>query len=173
VTGVAGGVITTVSVVNVVQGAATPLGGSYFKVQTNPVAQGSTTGVGTGATFNLTFGSVISQRVILTNQEFATLTYIQLLTDPNVMDDAFQEAWVTVLGAGLAYSLTGDKKLANEKIQIANAMITQARTVDGNEGLTINDVTPDWIRIRGIDFAEPYSGPYSGVEWGGMWPIFG
>ena len=45
--------------------------------------------------------------------------------------------------------------------------------MDGNEGLTINDVTPDWIRIRGIYFTENYSGPYGwGYDWGSLWPAF-
>ena len=94
VTGAPGGVINAVSVISVVNGEAIPLGGSYFAAQTNPIAQASTTGVGVGATFNLTFGSVISQRVILTNQEFATGVYVQQLTDPNPFDPLFRDALV-------------------------------------------------------------------------------
>lgn len=173
VTAVSGGVITGVSVVNQVAGESSPLGGSYFAAQSNPVAQGSTTGVGTSATFNLTFGPAAPQRVIVTNQEFATMVYIQDVLDPNLMDDQFQEAYVKVLAAQTIMALSGDLKKANGLIQQANRMIEVARTGDGNEGLTVNDVTPDWIRIRGIDFSEPYSGPYSGMEWGGLYPIFG
>ncbi len=167
------GAILTVSVINVVPSTDEVIGGSYFLPQANPVAQGSTTGVGTGATFNLTFGPATPQRVILTNQEFATLSYVQDIADPNIMDDAFQDAWSKVLGASITIPLTGDKKLANLAIGAANSIIERARVMDGVEGLTINDVTPDWIRIRGIDFPEPYAGPYSGFDWGGMWPIFG
>jgi hypothetical protein len=89
------------------------------------------------------------------------------------MDDLFQDAFVKILGATLTIPLTGDKKLANMAIESANAMISEARAVDGNEGLTINDVTPDWIRTRGIDFPMQASGPYSDLQWGGMWPYFG
>ncbi len=56
------GVIGTVAVVGQLLGASSPVGGSYFSTQTNPVAQGSSisatnpgTSSGTGATFNLTF----------------------------------------------------------------------------------------------------------------------
>jgi len=168
-----GGAITGVSVVNVVPGSDEVIGGSYFEAQINPVAQGSTDGLGSGATFNLTFGPPVPQRVILTNQEFATMSYVQDITDPNIMDDAFQDAWAKVLGASITIPLTGDKKLANLAIGAANSIIERARVMDGVEGLTINDVTPDWIRIRGVDFPEPYSGPYTGFDWGGMWPIFG
>ncbi len=173
------GVIATVSVINSVYTGDTAsvspavIGGSYFANQTNPVAQGSTTGSGTGATFNLTFGAAAPQRVILTNQEFATLVYCQDVTDPNVMDDLFQHAYATIVGATITIPLTGDKKLANLAIQEANQTIMLARQADGNEGLTINDVTPDWLRIRGIDFVNPYSGPFSGVDWGTLWPAYG
>ena len=166
-----GGTITSVSVVTVVRDAT--VGGSYFLKQTNPVAQGSTTGSGTNAKFNLTFAAQASQRVILCNQEFAIGVYCQDVSDPNLMDDAFMQAWATALGAEMTIPLTGDKKLANLNIQRVNEMIMQARTGDGNEGFTVNDVTPDWIRIRGIDYPEPYSGPFTGFDWGGMYPIFG
>ncbi len=165
--------VATVTVVNQIPGTDEVVGGSYFQPQTNPVAQGSTSGAGTGATFNLTFGPAAPQRVILTQQEFATMSYVMDVIDPNVMDDQFQDAWAKVLGAQVTIPLTGDKKLANFAIMEANAIIEQARVGDGVEGLTVNDVTPDWIRIRGIDFPEPYGGPFSGFDWGGMWPIFG
>lgn len=166
------GVLGTVEVVNVVAGSDPAVGGSYFAPQTGTIAQGSTTGSGTGATFTLTQGAKATQRVILTNQEFATLAYIKQVTDPNVMDTLFQTAWINLLGAGLTMALTGNRGLANDLISEVNAAIETARTADGNEGLTVNDVTPDWIRTRGISFVEAYSGPYAGIEWGGMWPMF-
>ena len=167
-----GGAITTVSVISVLPGD-TPLGGSYFAAQTNPVVQSSSTGSGSGATFNLTFGAAAKQRVILTNQEFATMVYVSDVDDPNVFDDMFIEAYVRIVGATVANALSGDKKLIKMAIDEANIAIGQARAVDANEGLTINDVTPDWIRIRGIDFGTQYSGPYTGFDWGGSWPGFG
>ncbi len=166
-----GSAVATVTVVNQIQGEATPLGGSYFLPQTNPVAQGSTTGSGVGATFNLTFGPQGDQRVLLTNQEFATLYYIRQVTDPNVMDPMFLEAWWSVLGARLAIALSGDKALANLKIAEANAIIAEARKADANEGLTINNVTPDWIRTRGIFYNNwEYSPSSMTFEWG---PLLG
>jgi hypothetical protein len=167
-----GGTITAVTIVPVMRGEAS-VGGSYFAPQTNPVPQGLTTGSGTGATFNLTFGPVSDQRVILTNQEFAILNYVRDVVDVNVFDDKFYHAFAHALGGALVMALTGDKSLANVAIALANAKISEARAVDGNEGLTINDVTPDWIRIRGIWYSENYSGPYGfGYEWGNLWPTF-
>lgn len=171
VTAVAGGVITAVAVITVLNGEATPLGGSYFAQQTNPVPQGTTTGVGINATFTLTYGPQTSQRVVLTNQEFATGTYVQQLTDPNQFDPLFRDALYNVVGATMVMGLSGDKKLANMAIGLANDSIVKARSIDGNEGLTVNDVTPDWIRIRGINWTDGlYSGPYAmGFDWGGLW----
>jgi hypothetical protein len=174
----AGGAVATVAVVSQVFGEASPLGGSYFALQPGATAQGSTTGLGSGATFTLVQGGPIaSQRVILTNQEFATLTYIQQITDPNLMDAMLQSAWSDTLAANLAIALTGDKSLANMLIGKANVTIERARTPDGNEGFTINDVTPDWIRTRGVAFtdtySDPYGGPYSQFDWGGALNFFG
>lgn len=163
------GVVGTVTVKNQILGSAAPLGGSYFAVQSGTIAQGSTTGAGSGATFTLTQGVKGSQRVILTNQEFATLSYVKQVTDPNVMDPLFQDAWCAILGARLVMALTGDKSLANLMISMSNAAIIEARKADGNEGLTINDVTPDFIRGRGFFYTEGLEGPYSGFDWGALW----
>lgn len=173
------GIIGTVSVVNQVSGSATPLGGSYFANQTNPVAAGSVAGVGgstssgTGATFNLTFGAQASQRVILTNQEFAILCYNKQVIDPNLMDPLFIDAWTMILASRLVIAISGDKALANMKIAEANNYVIEARKADGNEGTTINNVTPDWIRIRGIDYdGGAQGGPYGQMDWGNSFALY-
>jgi len=174
VTGIGGGgAVTTVSVVNVIRGSATPIGGSYFtKLAGVAQAQGSTTGAGSGATFVLTQAATAGdQRVVLTNQEFALLNYVRDVTNENIFDDDFQEAFSLIMGSRLCIALTGDKSLANMKIGEANAMVIEARGTDANEGLKVNDVLPDWIRIRGVAYTEDYSGPYdTGFNWGAIWP---
>jgi hypothetical protein len=167
-----GGTIGTVAVVNQIQGSPTPHGGSYFAGQVNPVSQGTSTGIGTDAFFNLTFGTKGDQRVILTNQEFATLAYVKQITNPAVMDPLFIEAWVKLLAAYLSNSLTGDKALANMLIQSANGMITEARKADGNESLTVNDITPDWLRTRGISYSDYSFSPNIDYNWGSLWTTF-
>lgn len=163
-----GGNITAASLVSNVIGET--VSGSYFTSPTNPVAQGSSTGNGTGATFNLTMQSTqADQRVILTNQENATVCYIKQVTDPNIMDSLFLHAWSSVLASRLAIALTGDKQLANLKLGEANHAIMEARCADGNEGLTINDVTPDFIRVRGIQYPVWEYSPNMQYDWG---PLF-
>ena len=87
------------------------------------------------------------------------------------MDDSFQEALVKILGATITIPLAGDKTLAKMAIEEANRMIEEAREGDGNEGLTINDVTPDWIRVRGVDYPDIYTQSQWGFSWGPLWPI--
>ena len=105
VTTAPGGVISAVSLINTFQQSepenTEPLSGAYFLPQSNPVAQFSTSGTGTGATFNLTFSGPGDQRVILTNQEFAILAYVKQITDPNVMDPQFIDAWKAVVASRL------------------------------------------------------------------------
>lgn len=159
--------VATVQVITQVLDSAAAQGGSYFATQTNPVAQSSTTGSGTGATFNLTFGSQISQRVILTNQADAILAYVKDIDDPNLMDPLFRDAWINILGARLCHALSGDKTLGKLAIERSNDLILEARKADGNEGLTINDVLPDFIRVRGVNFSSSVSLP--GYDWGPVW----
>ena len=145
-----------------------------YAVPTYNLNQVSTSGLGTGAVVSVAAveATSFSARVVQTNQEYATMAYCQQVLDPNIMDPDFAEAWINTLGAGVVHALTGDKALANMCIGVTNRKIEEARKVDGNEGLTINDVTPDFIRIRGIAWTEAYSGPWSGFDWGNLWPTF-
>lgn len=165
----AGSAVATVTVVAQVPDSSPAAGGSYFGVQSGTIAQGSTTGSGTGATFTLTQGAASDQRVILTNQADATLVYVKQVTDPNVWDPMFQEAFINALGGDICLALSGDKALAKLCYARANAKIEEARKADGNEGITINDVTPDWIRGRGIAFDTMMTGPYGADVWGGFY----
>ena len=173
VTAAPGGSVSAVSVNSVIYNESTiaTFGGSYFSTQ-NPtgVLQGSTSGSGTGATFNLTFGAKGSQRVIICNQEAAILCYNAVVTDPDVMDQFFQDAWAAILSARIIRQFTGDLNLANQQINIANRLIAEARIADGNENLTVNDVTPDWFRTRG-NFGGPnweYT-PNMSFDWGSFY----
>jgi hypothetical protein len=59
------------------------------------------------------------------------------------------------------------------KVSAANNAVMEARKADGNEGLTINDVTPDWIRVRGVDFYDDFGwSPNVGVDWGNLFPLY-
>jgi len=89
--------------------------------------------------------------------------------NPNVWDTLFQTALINTLASNLCMALRGDRVLANDLIKEVNTAIETARSIDGNEGLTINDFTPDWIRVRGFT-SEGFVGPFSNFDWGGGWP---
>jgi len=111
-------------------------------------------------------------KVILTNQQQAILAYVKQILDPNVMDGMFVQAWVAALASRLAFALNGAKEQANLLIKQANQYVVLARQADGNEGLTVNDVTPDWIRIRGIDFPNDYGWTPAQFDWGNMLTLY-
>lgn len=112
------------------------------------------------------------QRVILTNQEQAILAHIKRVVNPDVWDDQFQQALVAALAGRLVIALTGDKGLAQLKMSEANQFIQMARVSDGNEGLTVNDVTPDWIRVRGISYQAWEFSPNIMFDWGPMLTMY-
>ena len=86
------------------------------------------------------------------------------------MDPLFLRAWRNILSAELCMALTGDKQMANSRIQIANMAIAEARATDANEALTVNDVTPDFLRTRGVIYSD-YWNMGTGVDWGSNgWP---
>ena len=70
------------------------------------------------------------------------------IVNPGLFGAQFVEALVQALAAKLVLALSGQVALANTKFAQANAIITQARASDGNEGLTVIDNMPDWITIR-------------------------
>jgi hypothetical protein len=173
----AGGAITGVELVNTFSQSqpenTEPLSGQYFAIQASPMPQSSTTGSGTGATFNVTFSAITDQRVIWTGQEFATLAYVKQVTDPNVMDPLFISAWVHGLAGYVGYQLHGNLAKANSEIAMANNVIMEARKVDGNEGLTVNDVMPDFLRVRGGYSPNwEYSSSIGGFNWGPLLSAF-
>lgn len=93
-----------------------------------------------------------STRAILTNQLGAVLVYTGLKQYPDAWDPLFHRAFVAALAARFAVPLIPDKKVASQvrglQLQIAKDALIEARVRDGNEGWTVVDHTPDWIRAR-------------------------
>lgn len=106
--------------------------------------------------------------VILTNQEDATGVYTRDLSLLDLWDSLALDALATALAAKLCIPLTGDRALAKSMVDQAGGIINDAKAKDGNEGLRIQDHTPDWMRVRGYlsDYAYyPYLGddPYFAI----------
>lgn len=104
-------------------------------------------------------------RVILSNYYGAQLVYTGLMQYPDAWDPLFRQAMVAALSSRLAMPLIEDKKFARQvridNTQIAKIALDTARVRDGDEGWTVQDHTPDWIRIRTSGIA--LSGP--GMLW--------
>jgi hypothetical protein len=88
-------------------------------------------------------------KVILTNQPAAQFVYTTLITDTSLMDESFITALWNYLAHLLARPLSGDKTLAKQCYEFAQATCNKAQADNGNEGLTVIDVMPDWMRVRG------------------------
>lgn len=95
--------------------------------------------------------------VLLTNQPQAILVYTKRITNPNLFDAGFLDAFALYLASRITFQLTGDRQLARDIFNRADALSKAARASNGNEGITVIDSVPDWIRVRGYysDWAYP------------------
>lgn len=101
-------------------------------------------------------------KVILSNMPQAVLVYTSLVTDTGLFDDVFVQALAYYIAHRISIPLSGDKTLARTNGQLAQQLANQAEASNGNEGLTVIDGTPDWMRVRGYvsDWAFPAGGYY-------------
>lgn len=91
-------------------------------------------------------------RVILTDQLGAEHVYTGLLQYPDAWDPLLEQAMVSILASRLALPCQPDRAFARQvrqdNILIARQALAAARVRDGNEGWTVQDYTPDWIKCR-------------------------
>jgi hypothetical protein len=101
--------------------------------------------------------------VLLTNQPQATGVYTFRNTNTAMWDALYVQAFAAYLGARVCLALTGDKTTAKMALAEAQQYAIDAQRVNGNEGLTVIDSIPDWMRARGYnsDWAYPYGGMFS------------
>lgn len=114
--------------------------------------------IGTDLDFN---GNPVS--VLLTNQPQAIAIYTFRNTNTAMWDALFVQGMASYLGARVCLALTGDKTTARMALQEAQAYAEDAKAKNGNEGVTVIDTTPDWMRVRGYasDWAWPDGGMYT------------
>lgn len=112
---------------------------------------------------------------ILTNQTQAQVVYTVDQENPVIFDSMFEQALVSSLAAYLVPALSLNMPLMATQIKLAEAMITQARVRDGNEGVTVVDHVPDWMDARASGSTiYGYNGyaPYLYANYANMsWPI--
>lgn len=102
-------------------------------------------------------------QVILTNQPQAQAVYTWRNTLTTMFDAQFVNALSAYLGSRICKALTGDMAMMKAAFEIASELTIKAQASNGNEGLTVIDSTPDWMRVRGYcsDWAYPNGGMFS------------
>ena len=144
--------------------------GALIALPTAYATQTATTGNGAGLQLSVNY-LPSPQRVIVTNEENATLMYVKDLSDASQFDPMFSSALTDILAGRICVALTGDKGRANQLVQMANATIAEARASDDNEGLTVIDHVPDWIRTRGVWNDGMYGESWDRYDWGPNFPL--
>ena len=119
------------------------------------------------------YGSTAPVRVVLTNLPTAIGVYTLNVTDPNMFDANFVDAFVHVLASRLVLNLNGDKQMSAQLMKTAEEYLATAMKSDGDEGPRQQDTTPDWIRAHGfVGWDDGYynsglgGGGYSYYPWG-------
>lgn len=97
-------------------------------------------------------------KVILTSMQNAVLQYTRDISSVYMFDDQFVMAFTHLLASRITMPLTGKVDIARSEYDNAIKTLDKAQVTDGNEGLTVQDSLPDWIRTRG----------YAG-DWMGLW----
>lgn len=96
-------------------------------------------------------------KTLLTNAENAQLVYTARITNPDLWDAQFVDAAVATLAAWLVNPVAGSRELMQERVQMAAALVAQARITDGNEAIGTIDHVPDWIQARGLYFSGAHN----------------
>nr|WP_198983065.1 hypothetical protein [Herbaspirillum sp. ASV7] len=102
-------------------------------------------------------------QVILTNQPQAVGVYTFRNQNTQMFDSLFVQCLTHYLGARVCIALTGDKVMMKNALEMAHQYSLDAQAKNGNEGITVIDSMPEWIRVRGYasDWAYPDGGLYS------------
>lgn len=99
--------------------------------------------------------------VLLTNQPQAIGIYTFRNTNTSMWDALYVQGFAAYLGARVCMTLTGDKNTQRMALSEAQQYANDAQRMNGNEGLTVIDSTPDWMRVRG--YASDWSWPDGGM----------
>lgn len=100
-------------------------------------------------------------KVILTNMEHAVLAYTRNIANVSMFDDEFVLAFTHLLSSYIIKPLSGSTELSKSEYNMFMQSLLSARVSDGNEGLTVQDHIPDWIRARGYAGDWLYPGVYN------------
>jgi len=89
-----------------------------------------------------------SGRVLLTDESTAKILYIARVTDPTLFDAMFVETLTSKLAVDLAYAITGSAQLQAQMEKMYQAKLSEARSVDGQEGFIDDLVSNTFTDFR-------------------------
>lgn len=107
-----------------------------------------------GEQFMVGFDHDTNMQVLHTMSENAVLSYSRLSTDPTKWSHAQEMATVYGLAAHIAFPLSGLAGMVEKNIQLANALLDQARTQNNNNSNEVNYVIAPWHAARGASELE-------------------
>ena len=88
------------------------------------------------------------QKTILTNVEDAVLVYTWDLPNTDMFSILYVSAVSHLLAHHIAFSVTGDRKLKIEELQIYKSVLPEATATNANEGVSGPPREAPWIRAR-------------------------
>ena len=88
-------------------------------------------------------------RVLLTDEGTAKILYIARITDPTLFDAMFVETLTSKLAVDLSYAITGSQQVQAQMEKMYQAKLSEARSVDGQEGFI-----DDFVSTRFTDFRK-------------------
>ena len=87
-------------------------------------------------------------RVLLTDESTAKIKYIARITDTALFDTLFVDTLTAKLSAELAYPITGSASLQAQMEKIYQQKLSEARSIDGQEGFPTDLVSETFTDFR-------------------------
>lgn len=107
--------------------------------------------------------------VIMTSQTQAYGVYTRDITVPANFDPQFVECLTTRLAWRFSVTLSGSLQIQAACAADAERQLMNAKARDGNEGITVDNHSAEWLRVRNGYFGNGYSGPLGGAGWTQGW----
>jgi hypothetical protein len=86
--------------------------------------------------------------VLLSNAPKALLVYTARINNPDLWDAGLRNSVIAVLAAWFVNPINNKQGMLQERVAIAQGMITNARVSDGNENILSVDHVPDFVEVR-------------------------
>ena len=87
-------------------------------------------------------------RVLLSDESTAKILYVGRITDTTLFDSLFVDTLTAHLSVKLAYPITNSTTLQAQMQQLYQAKLSEARSVDGQEGFIVNLVSDTFTAFR-------------------------